>query len=71
MMSLSVPVRVGDELLGAAVRQERGYRFIATSLRAADMDQSSWSSLDALQAAADQLIKTGRIANFTPNAVEE
>ena len=39
-MSHSIPIEVDGIFVGAAVRQERGVRFIATDLRVAEMDQT-------------------------------
>jgi len=70
-MSLSVPIQVDGNLVGAAVRQEKGVRFIATDFRVAEMDQSLWPSADRARQAAEQLVRTGRIRNFDPPPIEE
>ncbi len=70
-MSLSIPVQVDGSLVGAAVRQEQGVRFIATDFRVAEMDQTLWpSAADALRA-AEQMVRTGRIPNFIPPLIED
>ncbi len=70
-MWLSIPIHVDGALIGAAIRQEKGFRFIATDLRAGEMDQSIWPTADAVHRAAEQLLRTGRIENFTAEAIEE
>jgi hypothetical protein len=70
-MSISTPVHVGTGIVGAAIRQDRGYRFIATDLRVAELDQTVWHSLEAVRQAARQLVETGRINNLSPNPLEE
>ncbi len=70
-MSLSVPIQVDGNLVGAAVRQEKGVRFIATDFRVAEMDQTLWpAAADALRA-AEQLVRTGRIKNFSAPSIED
>ncbi len=70
-MPLSTSVQVDGALVGAAIRQEKGYRFIATDYRTAEMDQTVWPNLDAVRRAAEQIVRTGRIASFTPNSIED
>lgn len=70
-MSLSTPVQIDGALIGAAVRQEKGFRFIATDVRAGEMDQTVWPTVAAARGAAEQLVRTGRIRNFTPSLIEE
>ncbi len=49
-MSQSLPIQVDGNLVGAAVRQEKGVRFIATDFRVAEMDQTLWvAGADALR----------------------
>ncbi|MGD0105426.1 MAG: hypothetical protein ABSC06_15500 [Rhodopila sp.] len=70
-MSQSIPIQVDGSLVGAAVRQEKGVRFIATDFRVAEMDQTLWGeAADALRA-AEQMVRTGRIQNFNPPSVED
>jgi len=67
----SVPIQVDGSVVGAAVRQERGVRFIAIDWRVAEMDQSSWHTVEAARYAAEQMVRTGRVANFTPQPIDE
>jgi hypothetical protein len=70
-MSQSIPIEVNGSLVGAAVRQANGVRFIATDLRVAEMDQTLWpAAADALRA-AQQMLHTGRIPNFNPPSIED
>ncbi len=70
-MSLSIPIHVDGTLVGAAIRQDKGVRFIAIDVRAGEMDQTVWASKDAVQDAAEQMVRTGRIRNFSPDAIED
>jgi hypothetical protein len=46
--------------VGAAVRLDRGYRFVATDIRLDDLDGSIWPTLDHIQRLARELYLTGR-----------
>jgi hypothetical protein len=70
-MSLSTSIHIDGARVGAAIRQEQGFRFIATDVRAADLDQSVWPTLEAVRQAAAQLVRTGRVDNFSPPSIEE
>jgi hypothetical protein len=70
-MSLSVPIQVDGNLVGAAVRQETGVRFIATDFRVAELDQTQWPTAAEALRAAEQMVRTGRVPNFTPPLIEE
>jgi thiazole synthase ThiGH ThiG subunit len=67
----SIPIQVDGSLVGAAVRQQNGVRFIAIDIRAAEMDQTLWPQTVDVLRAAEQLVRTGRIWNFTPQSVED
>jgi hypothetical protein len=70
-MSQSTAVLVDGNLVGAVVRQDQGYRFIATDPRAGEIDQTLWPNLEAARRAAEQMVRTGRVDNFTPGTLEE
>ncbi len=70
-MSQSIPIQVDGSLVGAAVRQEKGVRFIATDFRVAEMDQTLWSTATDVLRAAEQMVRTGRIQNFNPPSIED
>jgi hypothetical protein len=70
-MSQSIPIEVDGSLVGAAVRQENGVRFIATDLRVAEMDQTFWRAVADVLLAAQQMLRTGRIPNFNPPSIED
>jgi hypothetical protein len=67
----SVPIHVDGSIVGAAVRQEKGVRFIAVDWRVAQMDQSSWRTAEEARVAAEEMVRTGRVANFIPRPIEE
>ena len=70
-MSHSIPIEVDGIFVGAAVRQERGVRFIATDLRVAEMDQTFWPTAEDVLRAAKQVMNTGRFPNFDPPSIED
>jgi hypothetical protein len=67
----STPIEVDGAVVGTAIRQSGGVRFIAASLNAGEMDQTLWPSLDAVRTAARQLVRTGRIDNFQPKDMDD
>jgi hypothetical protein len=71
MSWLSVPIQVDGSIVGAAIRQEYGVRFIAVDWRVGDLDQTHWNTADAAHRAAEQMIRTGKVANFNPPVIEE
>ena len=42
-------IDIDGHFVGAAVRLQDGYRFVATDLRLEEIDGSHWPSLDALR----------------------
>jgi hypothetical protein len=50
-------IDIDGVFVGAAVRLDRGYRFIATDMRLDDLDGSIWPSLADVQRLARQTIK--------------
>lgn len=53
-------IQVDGVFLGAAVRLDRGYRFIATDIRMDDLDGTIWPTLADVNRLAGQLYRTGR-----------
>ncbi len=67
----SIPIQVDGSLAGAALKQTNGVRFIATDVRAAEMDQTLWPDTADVLRAAEQLVRTGRVRDFNPQSVED
>ncbi len=67
----SLPIKIDGILVGAAIPQENGVRFLAVDFRVAEMDQTLWSTADRARQAAERLVRTGRIVDFVPLPVEE
>jgi hypothetical protein len=55
-------IEVDGAFVGAAVRLDRGYRFIATDIRLDDLDGSIWQTLADVRRLARELYLTGRLA---------
>lgn len=53
-------IEIDGAFVGAAVRIDRGYRFVATDLRVEELDGSIWPSLADVRRLARQLFLTGR-----------
>jgi hypothetical protein len=53
-------IDIDGVFVGAAVRLDRGYRFIATDLRLDDLDGSIWPTLNDVVRLARRLYLTGR-----------
>ena len=54
-------IEVNGTFLGAAVRQEQGYRFVAVDLRVEELDGSVTATLADTQRLAATLLTTGRL----------
>ena len=54
-------IEVDGAFLGAAIRQETGYRFVAVDLRVEELDGSIWPSLADTRRLAHCLVTTGRL----------
>jgi hypothetical protein len=52
--------------LGAAVRLDRGYRFVAVDLRVEALDETIWPDLAEIRRLARHLYLTGRFPEATP-----
>jgi hypothetical protein len=59
-------IEVGGVFVGAAVRIDRGYRFVATDFRLEELDTSIWPTLDDVRRVArlslQRAMSTGRIS---------
>ncbi len=55
-------IDVDGAFVGAAVRLDRGYRFIATDMKLDDLDGSIWPTLADVQRLARRLYLGNRIA---------
>lgn len=54
-------IEVNGAFVGAAVRQERGYRFVAVDLRVEELDGAVSATLADTQRLAASLLTTGRL----------
>ena len=54
-------IEVDGTFVGAAVRQERGFRFVALDLRVEELDGSVSATLADTQRLAASLLTTGRL----------
>jgi len=62
-------IDVDGVLVGAAVRLDRGYRFIATNMRLEELDQTIWPTLADVRRLARRLYLTGSLSEpATPPA---
>ena len=53
---------IDGAFVGAAVRLDSGYRFIATDFRLDELDGTVWPTLDDVRQRARRLYKTGRLS---------
>jgi hypothetical protein len=51
-------IEIDGAFVGAAIRLEHGYRFVATDLRVEEMDSRTWPSLADIQRVARGLYRT-------------
>jgi hypothetical protein len=63
-MLQSHPIYIDGVFVGAAVRLDRGYNFIATNMRLEELDQTIWPTLADVQCQARRLYLTGGFAPF-------
>jgi hypothetical protein len=59
-MLQSYVIEIDGTIVGAALRLEQGFRFVATDIRLEELDGSTWPSLADVQRLARQLYRTGR-----------
>ena len=55
-------IEIDGAFVGAAVRLDTGYRFIATDFRLEELDGTTWPTLADVRRLANRLFRTGRIA---------
>jgi hypothetical protein len=60
-MLQSHPIDIDGVFVGAAVRLDRGYRFIATNMRLEELDQTIWPTLADVQRLARRLYLNGSL----------
>jgi len=68
VMLQSHVIVIDGTFVGAAVRLDTGYRFIATDFRLEDLDGTLWPTLEDVRLRANRLFRTGRIAAPVPAA---
>jgi hypothetical protein len=56
-------IDIDAAFVGAAVRLDRGYRFIATDLRVEELDGSTWPTLADVRRVVGGLFLTGRLGS--------
>lgn len=56
-------IDVDGAFVGAAVRLDRGYRFIATDMKLDDLDGSIWPTLADVQRLARRIYLGGRVGS--------
>lgn len=52
-------IDIDGNFVGAAVRLDSGYRFVALNLRVEELDGTTWPNLDTVRRLARQLFVTG------------
>jgi hypothetical protein len=60
LMLQSHVIEIDGAFVGAAVRLDTGYRFIATDIRLEELDGTTWPSLADVRRLANRLFRTGR-----------
>jgi hypothetical protein len=58
-MLQSHPINIDGVFVGAAIRLDRGYNFIATNVRLEELDQTIWPTLADVQHQVRRLYLTG------------
>lgn len=66
-----VPIQVDGAVVGAAVPHAQGVRFVAVDWRVGELDQTHWDSAEAACRAAEQMLRTGKVKDFYPPAIDE
>ena len=56
-------IDIDGAFVGAAVRLDRGYRFIATDFRVEELDGSTWPTLADVRRVVGGLFLTGRLGS--------
>ena len=65
-MLQSHPIVIDGVFVGAAVRLDTGYRFVATDSRLEDLDGTTWPALEDVRARASRLWRTGSLSAPRP-----
>jgi hypothetical protein len=60
-MLQSHPIDIDGVFVGAAIRLDRGYRFVATNMRLEELDQTIWPTLADVQRLARLLYRNGSL----------
>ena len=55
-------IEIDGAFVGAAVRLDIGFRFVATDIRVEELDGTVWPSLPELRRLAGGLYRTGRLS---------
>lgn len=63
----SHPIQVDGVFIGAAIRSDDKYRFVATDVRLEPLDESMWPSLADVQRVARHVFRTGRFPERVPD----
>jgi hypothetical protein len=61
-------IDIDGRFVGAAVRLDSGYRFVATDMRLEDLDSTIWPTLADVQRLARRLYLNGRFGERGPRA---
>ncbi len=56
-------IDINGSFVGAAVRLDSGYRFVALNLRVEELDGTVWPTLDTVRRLARQLFLTGQFGS--------
>jgi hypothetical protein len=70
IMLQSHVIDVDGAFVGAAIRLDNGYRFIATDIRLEELDGTIWPSLAEVKRLARGLYLTGRFGQPRPSSPE-
>lgn len=62
-------IEIDGAFVGAAVRLDTGYRFIATDIRMDDLDGTTWPSLADVKRLAHRLFRNGNLSGL-PSSTE-
>jgi len=62
-MLQSHPIVINGAFVGAAVRLDTGYRFVATDFRLDDLNGTTWPALEDVRIRAHRLWTTGSLAS--------
>jgi hypothetical protein len=60
-------IDIDGNFVGAAVRLDSGYRFVAINIRVEELDGTIWPTLDTVRRLARQLFIAGHFGNHPPH----